>query len=115
MIKTYFGLCALSVIHIHLAILYDLIAFYHYIIKYGIYINVQKTKYMLFGSKVALAQHRNGEIRLKVGKETISRAYNYCYLGVTLDGQLNYEAHAQITFKKVKNKLAQLRAMTCFF
>ena len=40
----------------------------------GIY--VKKTKYMLFGSKVALAKYKDIEIKLKVGKETISRANN---------------------------------------
>ena len=77
----------------------------------GIYINVKKTKYMLFGSKVALAKYKDTEIKLKIGKETISRANNYCYLGVILDEQLNYESHAQNTFRKVKSKLSQLRAM----
>ena len=63
---------------------------------------------MLFGSKVALAKQTYQDIKLTVGKETITRAHNYCYLGVTLDEQLNYETHAQVTFKKVKHKLSQL-------
>ena len=80
----------------------------------GIFINVNKTKYMLFGSKVALAKYKDREVTLKVGKQTVARVHNYCYLGVTLDEQLNYELHAQSLFGRVKNKLSQLRAMRYF-
>ena len=80
----------------------------------GIFVNCCKTKYMLFGSKVTLAKCKDREIKLAIDNEPIARARNYSYLGVTLDEQLNYELHAQGIFRKVKNKLIQLRAMRYF-
>ena len=80
----------------------------------GIFVNCCKTKYMLFGSKVTLAKCKDREIKLTIDKQQIERAHNYCYLGMTLDEQLNYELHAQGTFRKVKNKLIQLRTMRYF-
>ena len=80
----------------------------------GIYINTQKTKYMIFGSKVRLAKPDINEIALYVNDQKIVRVHTYCYLGITLDEQLNYELHAQSTLKKVRNKLVQLRTMRYF-
>ena len=80
----------------------------------GIYININKTRFMIFGSKVALAKVQHKEMKLLIDKQPISRVHNYCYLGVTLDEQLNFEMNAQQTIKKVKNKLVQLRSMRCF-
>ena len=69
---------------------------------------------MLFGSKITLAKCKDREIKLTIEKQQIERAHNYCYLGVTLDEQLNYELCAQGIFRKVKNKLIQLRTMRYF-
>ena len=80
----------------------------------GIYINTQRTKYMIFGSKVRLAKPDIDKIVLCVNDQKIVRVHTYCYLGITLDEQLNYELHAQSTLKKVRNELVQLRKMRCF-
>ena len=82
--------------------------------KNGIFVNTDKTKYMIFGSKVTLAKCKEKAIKLSINKQPIARVHNYCYLGMTLDEQLNYELHAQKTFRLVRNKLIQLRSM-CFF
>ena len=80
----------------------------------GIYININKTRFMIFGSKVTLGKVQHKEMKLLIDKQPISRVHNYCYLGVTLDEQLNFEMNAQQTIKKVKNKLVQLRSMRYF-
>ena len=80
----------------------------------GIFMNVSKTKFMIFGSKVSLAKVRQEEVKLFINKQPIARVHNYCYLGLTLDEQLNFEMHAQNTIRKVKNKLIQLRSMRYF-
>ena len=77
----------------------------------GIFVNVSKTKFMLFGSKILLAKYNLPYNYLKINCQPIDRVRNYSYLGVTLDEQLNYEMHAINTIKRVKCKLAQLRRM----
>ena len=77
----------------------------------GIFVNVSKTKYMIFGSKVTLAKYNTPDDYLKIGQQPIDRVRNYCYLGVMLDEQLNYEMHAINVIKRVKCKLVQLRRM----
>ena len=79
-----------------------------------IYVNVKKTKYMLFGSKRVVAKNNPDNIKLEIFNERISRVHNYCYLRVTLDEQLNYECHAQIVIKKLKTKIVQLQRMRLF-
>ena len=92
----------------------SLVALEQWCKRNAIFVNVKKTKYMLCGSRVALAKYRDKEIMLKIDKQAISRVHSYCYLGVTLDEQLNYETHAQGIFGRVKHKLYQLRAMRYF-
>ena len=82
--------------------------------KNGIFINTQKTKYMVFGSKLRLAKPDINTIRLKANRQTINRVHSYCYLGITLDEQINYEQHAQGTLSRVRNKLSQLKTMKYF-
>ena len=80
----------------------------------GIFINASKTKYMIFASKLKLAAIKDEDIILKVDNQQITRVHSYCYLGITLDEQLNYEQHAQLVIKRVSNKLNQLRSMRYF-
>ena len=80
----------------------------------GIYVNLNKTRFMLFGSKMTLAKVQHEEVNLLINKHPITRVHSYCYLGITLDEQLNFELHAQQTIRKVKNKHVQLRSMRYF-
>ena len=49
-----------------------------------------------------------------MGEDLIQRVSNYTYLGVTLDEQLSFDAHAKTTIKRVSNKVMQLKRMRCF-
>ena len=80
----------------------------------GIFINASKTKCMIFGSKVALAKVTSPDTNLTVGGQQITRVHSYCYLGITLDEQLNYELQAQSIIRKVNNKVIQLGSMRYF-
>ena len=77
-----------------------------------IFVNVKKTKYMIFGSKQAL--HNINEPQLKINGTTISRVKTYNYLGINLDEQLNYETHLSGVVRKVSHKVYQLRRMRRF-
>ena len=65
----------------------DLVALKQWCNRNAIFVNVKKTKYMLFGSRVALAKYRDKENLLKIDKQAISRVHSY--LRVTLDEELN--------------------------
>ena len=60
----------------------------------GIRMNIEKTKMMLFGSPSGLKKLPPVNIRLD--GELLQMVTNYKYLGVTLDGQLNYSKHASL-------------------
>ena len=92
----------------------DLKALEKWCARNGIFINASKTKSMFFASKLKLTTIKDEDIELKVNGQQITRVHNYCYLGITLDKQLNYEQHAQIVIKRVTNKLSQLRSMRYF-
>ena len=70
-----------------------------------IFVNANKTKYMLFGSKTKLKS--NPELKISIGQKELERANSYTYLGVTLDEQLNYERHSNQLIKRVSDKLYQ--------
>ena len=80
----------------------------------GIFINTQKTNYMIFGSKMRLTKPDVDTVKHRVNRQALHRVHSYCYLGITLDEQINYELHTQSTLKKVMNKLSQLWTMKYF-
>ena len=69
----------------------NLTAINKWCIKNGIHMNVNKTKYMVFGSKSVLERVKN--ISLKIGAHEIEKVMSYSYLGITLDPSLNFEKH----------------------
>ena len=74
-----------------------------------IYVSTNKTKFMLFGSKHTLESVNVP--KLFFGKEEVSRARSYNYLGITLDEQLNYESHRSNLITRVSHKVTQLKRM----
>ena len=73
----------------------------------GIYINPQKTKYMIFSSKNILEEE--GRAHLKIDGENVERVKSYSYLGVTLDEHLTFDPHVKGIISKVSDKVFQLR------
>ena len=73
----------------------------------GIYINPQKTKYMIFSSRNIL--EGEGRVQLKVDGENVERVKSYSYLGVTLDEHLTFDPHVKGIISKVSDKVFQLR------
>ena len=92
----------------------DLNALQRWCIQNGIYANATKTKFMVFGSKMTLANVEKEGIKLTINSQQIDRVHSYSYLGILLDEQLNYELHALSTINKVKAKVSQLRLMRRF-
>ena len=74
--------------------------------KNYIYMNVKKTKYMLFGSKVTLSKLKG--FSLKIDGIEIERVYQYTYLGVTLDPYLKFDKQTAKIVSKVSGKIKQL-------
>ena len=74
--------------------------------------NVTKTKYMLFGSRMSLAKIK--PFALKIDNQAIERVYKYTYLGVILDPILNYDKQISATVARVSGKVKQLRRVREF-
>ena len=78
----------------------------------GLSVNTQKTKTMVFGGVQLLKNLPLFEMKLK--GETLERVTSYKYLGVTLDSQLNYNAHISKTISCATGKLKQFQRMRSF-
>ena len=78
----------------------------------GIRMNVDKTCSMLFGNPKRLKDLPPFEINLE--GELVKKVNSYKYLGITLDGQLNFNKHIQRTIASTSLKLKQLRRMRYF-
>ena len=73
----------------------------------GLYINSDKTKYMIFSNK-SLDASTIGKA-LKIDKVRIELVTTYCYLGIVLDEQMTYEAHVNKLVGRVAAKIAQMK------
>ena len=78
----------------------------------GIQMNVDKMNIMFFGSQCTVKKLPDFEI--VVNETPVKLVPNYRYLGITLDGQLNYNKHVQKTINRVTLKLKQMRRMRSF-
>ena len=75
----------------------------------GIYINADKTKYMIFRGKnavnpLSLEGHQLG---INIHHEKLERVTTYCYLGIWLDEQLTFNKHAASIISRTTAKLSQ--------
>ena len=80
--------------------------------KNGIQMNVDKIKVMTFGNKKKI--ERLAPFEIMVDEAPLKIASQYKYLGMTLDGQLNYDLHVQRIITNVTPKLKQFRRMRYF-
>ena len=78
----------------------------------GIMANTDKTKVMVFGSKCTLKKVPVFEI--KYNNVPLQSVTSYKYLGVTLDGQLNYGLHVNKIIASISGKLKQFQRMRSF-
>ena len=78
----------------------------------GVLANTDKTKVMVFGSKNCLARILAFDV--KFGTAILQKVTSYIYLGITLDNQLNYNAHVTKIISSVTSKLNQLHRMRKF-
>ena len=90
----------------------NLNAIYKWCQKNSLSMNVNKTKFMVFGSKTAL--EIAGDVRLMVGDQDIERVMSYSYLGVTLDPSLNFEKQVGKIVSLASAKIKQLKRMRKF-
>ena len=74
--------------------------------------NVDKTKVMIFGNQKRI--DRLPVFEVKVDNSPLKVVPHYKHLGITLDGQLNYNTHVQRVISNVTNKLKQFRRMRFF-
>ena len=78
----------------------------------GIYMNINKTKYMVFGSRSVLDKLLN--VKLRVDGLKLERVTSFSYLGVTLDQNWNFDKHVSKVVNLVTAKINQLRRMRVF-
>ena len=78
----------------------------------GINANTDKTKVMIFGTKCTLG--KLAPFELKFGTDVLQLVSSYKYLGLTLDGQLNYNLHISKVVGSVTDKLKQFQRMRNF-
>ena len=90
----------------------DIGALSNWCIAEGINMNSDKTKLMVFGSLKQLTQIP--AINIQVEGSLIKKVPNYKYLGVTLDGNLNYCKHVNKTIAAASQKFKQFRRMRSF-
>ena len=80
--------------------------------KNGIYMNTNKTKFMIFGSKHTLAKVK--DFKLVIEGQEIERVLSYTYLGITLDPSLTFDKHVSKLVIRVTNRVRQLKSMHTF-
>ena len=78
----------------------------------GIGMNTDKTKVMIFGNAKKVAGLP--KVHINVNDVSLQTFFNYKYLGITLDGQLNYARHVSKLISNVSLKLKQFRRMRSF-
>ena len=84
----------------------DLDGLSEWCINNDIYINVEKTKTMFFGSKARMNKIALPEFY--INNTVLQRTQAYTYLGIKLDEQLSLETHANLVVKKVSQKVFQM-------
>ena len=70
-------------------------------------INVNKTKYVVFGTKNQLKDRV--DLRLEIGNEPIECVSIFKYLGVVLDESLTFNDHIDFVINKASKKLGIIR------
>ena len=78
----------------------------------GIGMNTEKTKLMLFGNAKTIKALP--EVNITLDDTPLQTVLSYKYLGVTLDGQLNYTKHVNKLITNGSVKLRQFRRMRSF-
>ncbi len=75
-------------------------------------LNVDKTKFMIFGSNVILERFQN--IQLIYGNNIIERVDEFKYLGVKLDSNLSWSAHVDYLCKNISKRIGIIRRVKHF-
>ena len=90
----------------------DMVALTNWCETNGIRMNTDKTKLMLFGNAKKLKALP--EVDITVNETQLQMVSSYKYLGVMLDGQLNYAKHINKLILSGSLKLKQFRKMRSF-
>ena len=69
-------------------------------------LNVEKTKFMLLGTKHSL----NNELHcnIKINNQEIENVAEFKYLGIVIDNNLSFNKHAEYIAKKISKKVNYL-------
>lgn len=74
-------------------------------------LNIQKTKYMVFGSSHIVGKFSN--ISVNYGDNVLEHVNEFKYLGVTLDPHLSWTSHINTINSKVSKKIGIIRRVKC--
>ena len=92
-----------SVSEIEKVLTVDLATLHQWLLENNLFLNVKKTKCLLFGAAPRLSKIEN--FKMIVGCSVLKRVTEYKYLGVTLDEHLNWKAHTSILFSKASKRI----------
>ena len=84
----------------------DLDGLSEWCVENDIYINVEKTKAMFFGSKAKMNKIPLPDFY--INNTVLQKTQTYTYLGLKLDEQLSLETYANVVIKRVSQKIYQL-------
>ena len=84
----------------------DLVMISRWLITNKLFLNVGKSKSMLVGSKLHRDIH--SPLNIQCGDELIEEVSSYKYLGVMVDKNVTFEAHAEYISGKVSKRLGTL-------
>ena len=91
----------------------DLNSVHNWLLANKLTLNVEKTEYMIVGSRQRLNQI-NSDPDILIGDHMIKRVSNKKFLGVVLDEQLNWHNHIDNQCAKISKNIALLRRAKCF-
>ena len=75
-------------------------------------LNVDKTKFMIFGSNVMLERFQ--DMQLMYGNNIIERVDEFKYLGVKFDSNLSWSAHVDYLCKNISKRIGIIRRVKHF-
>ena len=75
-------------------------------------VNIDKTKIMTFGTRKFIKQKISPEI--KIGSQSLDDVQTFKYLGVTLDRELKFNAHAQNVYRLATHKVNTLKKVRAY-
>ena len=87
----------------------ELLAINNWLISNKLYLNIEKTKYMIFSIK-----DKPPDLSLNIGSSTIQRTQVQKFLGVYIDDKITFDEHTDKTATQISRSVGVIRRMNLF-